>query len=292
MKRGFQAPRLLLGAESLNGLVRASRDRALEVMARYREPESLAVTMSKALDAGAEGVLAGPSPALSAALAELKRPVPIFALLPGIPDFERHELGLGAEDLLERRWRRAALPLRMRLSLESLMRIPPPGHGDFVSRVPVLLELEAAALRVRDLRAVILSAPLTDLALAAGNRRFFQRLTRSMRRRFRAGAGFESRTLGPLLRRLREWEVRPDLVLGPVNPVGLMMKPSPAELLEELRTTKIPVIARELRAGGIVPLADGVRYALEHRAHGVAPDLVDLDDVAAELRRLFATTPA
>ena len=47
------APKLLLGGESLIGVSRASRDRMLQVKTRYEEPESLAVTFSKALAAGA-----------------------------------------------------------------------------------------------------------------------------------------------------------------------------------------------------------------------------------------------
>jgi len=46
------------------------------------------------------------------------------------------------------------------------------------------------------------------------------------------------------------------------------------------------VLATELRAGGTVSLADGARFAIENGAHGLVPDLVDLDDVAAELKAL------
>ena len=53
--------------------------------ARFHEPESLAVALSKALDAGAAGVLANPSRLLRAALAELGRAVPMYAVLPDVP---------------------------------------------------------------------------------------------------------------------------------------------------------------------------------------------------------------
>ena len=82
----YVAPRLLLGGESLLGVARAPRDRMLAVTARYNDAETLAVTLSKALAAGAEGVLVSPSQPLRAALAELKEPVPIYALLPNVPE--------------------------------------------------------------------------------------------------------------------------------------------------------------------------------------------------------------
>ena len=102
-------------------------------------------------------------------------------------------------------------------------------------------------------------------------------------------AGFETRNLGLLLERLEAWQSAPDFVIGPVNPLGFMMKPSPTETLEALKTTRIPVLAKVLRAGGLCTLEAGAAFARAHGATGLAPDLVDLDDVAGELRRLVAT---
>jgi hypothetical protein len=46
------------------------------------------------------------------------------------------------------------------------------------------------------------------------------------------------------------------------------------------------VLAKELRAGGTVPLAEGAAYARARGARGLVPDLVDLEDLGAELREL------
>ena len=50
-------PRLLLSARSLDGVTRIGRERLLEIHRRFHEPESLAVTLSKSVEAGADGVL-------------------------------------------------------------------------------------------------------------------------------------------------------------------------------------------------------------------------------------------
>src|SRR5262249_41411676 len=90
MKREIpETPRLLLGTESLLGYTRAARDRLLQVNARFAEPESLAVTFSKAMQLGADGVLASPTRVLGEALAELRHTVPVFALLPNVPEYVR-----------------------------------------------------------------------------------------------------------------------------------------------------------------------------------------------------------
>jgi len=133
---------------------------------------------------------------------------------------------------------------------------------------------------------VVLDACLTDLVLAAGKRAFFDSYCRFVRRRFGAAAGLETHNLGLLLARLREWDLRPDLVVGPLNPCGLMMKPSVAEVLDELKRTDVPVVAKELRAGGVVSLVRGAEFARSHGAYGLAPDLAEVEDVGTELRAL------
>ena len=284
----FVAPRLLLGGESLLGVSRAPRDRMLAITARYNDAETLAVTLSKALAAGAEGVLVSPSQPLRAALAELRQSVPIYALLPNVPEYVRDSSDLGLVGAALKRVRRASPLTLARLGFTGLTHALAVLKSDFTGMVPLLLELEAAALGARDLRAVVLAAPLTDLALAGWHRKFFEHYSSFVRGRFGAAAGFETHNLGHLLARLREWGITPDLIVGPINPRGLLMKPSPDELLAALRASKVPVLAKEVRAAGTVTLAEGARFAREQGAHGVVADLVDLEDLTAELRALRA----
>lgn len=282
-KRSYEPPRLLLAAASLRQAARVPRDRMLEVAARYREPESLAVTLSKALDAGAEGVLATPSAALDAALAELDRTVPIFALLPDLPHSGRHDLDPGRMDPLDGAGRGDG---GLRTAWTRFSHAWPLMRRDFGALVRLRLEAESGRIPRRALAGVVIAAGVTDLALAAGHRRFFEKLVRFVHGRFRARAAFETMNLGLLLARLREWDVRPDFVVGPVNPRGVMVKPSLAATLDEMARSQVPVIATQLRATGLNTLDEGARFALEHGALGLAPDLADMDDAGAELGRL------
>jgi hypothetical protein len=286
MKRTYIAPRLLLSARSLDGVTRAPRERLLEIQNRFREPESLAVTLVKAVDAGAAGVLGSPSPALRSALAELERVVPIYAVLPALSPQTYRMLEPGVEPLIIRARRDADLAARLRMSLTGFLRFSAFRRGDFAARVPVLLEAGASLLPRRGVAGIVIAAPLTDAALAGDHRAFFESLPRFVRARFHAAAGFETRNPGQLLQRLREWGVAPDFIVGPVNPRGLGMKPRPAETLAELAHGGVPFLATELRAGGLCNIEEGARYAIDHGVHGLAPDLAEMDEVAVELRGL------
>ena len=284
---GRPVPRLLLAARSLSGITHATRERMIEITARFHEPESLAVALSKALDAGAGGILANPSRLVRAALAELGRPVPLYAVLPDVPQADL-DLGPGVDGLLARRRRRVSSAARWRMRASGLRRWLASRRGDMAARLAVLLEGEARALPRRGTMAVVIAAGVTDLALATGQRGFFERAAHHLRRRFHVAAGFETCNPGVLLASLREWGARPDFVVGPVNPCGLGMKPDVPSTLAELAHATVPLIATELRAGGLVSLADGASYARTHGAFGVAPDLAEIDDVTRELRGLGA----
>ncbi len=290
MRRTFAAPRLVLSARALDGVTRAPHERLLEIGERFREPESLAVTLTKAMDAGAEGVLAAPSPLLGAALGELERVIPLYAVLPVLKPQDEEALEPGVEPLIARARREARTGTGLRMSWTGLLRLAAFKRGDFAARMPVMLEGEAGALPDRGVTGIVLASRLTDLALAGGHRAFFESYARFVRSRFRAAAGLETGHAGLLLARLREWGAVPDFVVAPVNPHGLGMKPSPAETLAELARGGVAVVATDLRAGGRCSLEEGARFALERGARGLAPDLADMDDVAGEMKAL--ATPA
>jgi hypothetical protein len=152
--------------------------------------------------------------------------------------------------------------------------------------LPLLIELETSRLPRGELAGVVVSADVSDAALATGNARLFARAVDFVHRRHGVPIGFETRNLGVMIERLHEWGVEPDFVVGPINPVGFGMKPNAPETLRALTDRGIPVLASELRAGGRIELSEGVRYAREHGAYGLAPDIVDLDDVPGELKAL------
>ncbi len=139
-----RAPRLVLGTTSLDVPVRAARDRSLEVANRFRESESLAVALVKAIEAGAEALYAVPSPALRAAMDELKRPVPVLARLPHLPlgDDLRHEHSL----LIPTHDENPDVWSGMRAGIAAVSMLPASLQGDLAVRVAQRIEHEAASL--------------------------------------------------------------------------------------------------------------------------------------------------
>jgi hypothetical protein len=288
--KGFvpEVPRLLLGVSSLDQPVRATRDRQLEVASRFKESESLAVALVKAVAVGAEALLVPPTNDVRAALAELHKDLPLIVRTPHTPvtDDLRWEPALALEMRDENG---AWSPGRAGAAAMSLL--PLSMAADLASRVLPRIERECGTFSSKSLRGVMVPAAVTDLALAANQARFFERVIKAGRSKFGV-VGFETRNLGHLLARLGPWGVAPDFVMGAVNPRGVGMMPDAPHALAELKASTVKVIACELRAGGLVTLEEGAAYARQQGVWGVCAELVDLDDVPKELKALVANKAA
>jgi len=276
-----EVPRLLLAVSSLDQPVRATRDRQLEVASRFKEPESLAVALVKAVGVGAQALVVPPTNDVREALAELHKDLPLIVRTPHTPvaaDLRRAPapaLDSGDESSS---WSPARAVARNLLPMGMA--------ADLASRVMPRIERECSTFSAKSLRGVMVPAAVTDLALAANQSRFFERVIKAARRF--GLVGFETRNLGHLLLRLGPWGVAPDFVMGPVNPRGVGMMPDAEHVLNEIRTTTVKVIGCELRAGGMVTLEEGARFARQRGVWGVCAELVDLDDVPKELKALVA----
>lgn len=280
MKRpGPDIPRLILGVTSLALPARATRDRQLEVSGRFKESESLAVALVKGVAAGAEAVLAPPTKDIREALDELSKDLPILARVPHlVPTDDLHyEPPLlydpGDDDDPSGRG-----PRRTGNAM-SLLPV------NLAGRVLPRIEREVTTFKPASMRGLVISSTVTDLALAANQPRFLERMMKFARPKHWM-VGFETRNLGHMLARLTAWGVVPDFVLGAMNPRGVGMMPDAETVLEAIQRSGVRVIANELRGGGMVALDEGAAWARRHGAWGVCAELVDMDDVPRELKVL------
>jgi hypothetical protein len=261
------------------------------VLERQRQAEALVTALKAIRGTGPVGLLASPSALLVSALAAMKpaeRPE-LFALVPNVSEYMRDSTEKGLVGAALKRLKRANLTILFRLFCHGVAHAPRILSYDFGALLAILLELELAGLRLRP-SAVVLAAPLTDLALAAANRDFFRFYATYVRRRHQARPCLETQNGGHLLARLRQWEVSIDSVVTPVNPKGYRMKPTKDACLAEMaRTTVFSVIARDVTAGGAVSIEKGAQFAQSNGATRLVLDLASAENIAfIETHRAFA----
>jgi hypothetical protein len=243
------------------------------------EPEETARRVLGALAGEASAVLFRPSERGRQVLARLPEDVPVIAILPDMPKLMRDAAERGVVQAALGRVAGAGIGTWWRLAITGLRHAGRAARQDLEGLLPVLIELERAALAGRQLRGIALAAPLTDLLLAAGHRDCLAHVVAFLRDQVGTLAGFETLNLGHLLTRLDAWGVVPDFVIGPLNPRGFRMKPSQQAAQEAVRTSAVPILASEVTAGGTVRLADGTAHARECGAAGV---VLALREIAGE----------
>jgi len=245
-------------------------------------PELLVSAFKVIQSAGPAGLLATPSPAFVSALGMMtpgERPE-LLALVPNVTEYLRDATETGLIGAAVKRLRRANLGVLFRLIRHGVTHAPRIVSYDFAALVMILLELELAGFRGYRPSSIVLAAPLTDLALAAGNRDFFRFYASYVRKRHQAKPCLETQNGGHLLARLRQWQVSIDAVVTAVNPKGFRMKPTKDACLTEMARATTRVFAREVTAGGTVPLDEGVAFAQTHGAKGLVIDLTPTENIA------------
>src|SRR5689334_3114245 len=170
-------------------------------------------------DARATGVLVRPDARDGGWLGAIPPDLALHAVLPNMAEFLRDagERGFPAAALL--RLRRASPAAWPALATAGMAHVADLARQDFRGIVPILTALERAGLPPaarRRLRSIALSSALTDLLLATGHA---PALAHWIEFIHRSGieAHLETNNLGHLLRRLTNWRITPDAVLGPLN---------------------------------------------------------------------------
>jgi hypothetical protein len=246
-----------------------------------QDPGDLLATLREAQAAGAGALLAPPSAPLFKALGALaprERPE-LLALVPNVVEYLRDSSETGLVGAALKRLRRANPALLARLIRHVLAHPRGILTKDFRALVAILLELELAGFSRFRPSHIVLAAPWTDLALAAGNRAFFGFYTSYIQQRHRARPCLETQNGGHLLSRLREWGIAMDTVVTALNPKGFRMKPTREACLREMARTTARIVAREVTAGGTISLEEGVAFARSSGATGVLLDLARAEDI-------------
>jgi len=242
------------------------------------EPPAAARLVAAALAAEPGAVLLRPSPRARAILAVLPLRPPVVAVLPDMPQLLRDASERGPLRAALGRVTAGGVGAWWRLAATGVRHLGDLARQDFRGLVPLLIELERGGLRATDLRGIALAAPLTDLLLAAGHREGLAHVVDFLHQQVGTRVGFETLNLGHLLARLAAWDIAPDFVIGPLNPRGFRMKPTPAAVREAVRAATTAVLASEVSAGCTVSLSDGIAHARQHGASGV---VLTLDELAA-----------
>lgn len=184
----------------------------------------------------------------------------VLPLIPNMPAYMRNAADHGVVGAARRRFQRLGLRDQLRIALHHAARAPRVLARDFATGLLILVEMELARFRRHAPAGVMLSASVTDLALALGRAELLRDFVRLAERRYGLEAGLATHNYGTLAARLGEWDIRPGVIAAPFNPRGYLMNPSRLACEAANRAGAAPVLATHLEVDGLVSRPAALDY--------------------------------
>jgi hypothetical protein len=224
---------------------------------------------------GTRALLWAYEPEAEATLAHLQQRcgLSLYPVVPNMRAYLRDASDFGVAGAVAQRVRRLTPLAQLRLALRYVPRLREVLARDFVTGLLVLVETELARLQRYRPAAVLLTASVTDLALALGNTRLLAEFLRRIDRGAGLPAGLATYNFGVLAGRIGPASIRPAMIVAPFNPRGYLMNPSREACEAALHAVPAEVIASHLDVDGYVDHPAAFAYL---RQTGLRRGIVEL----------------
>jgi hypothetical protein len=253
----------------------------IRLLATLDDADRLAGLLRQAQAAGFGGVLCPYSAEALAALRALgdERTLEVYPVVPNASQYVREISRHGMMGAAVNRLKRLGPGQMVRIGLRGVRNVRSAMKRNLAAIVAVMIEIEIGEFKPFQPPAILLHPQMTDLALAAGNEKFFRKYATLIRDGFSTQPGLATRNLGALLQSLKAWGVDVPVVAGPFNKKGYRMRPSPQITEELVREGGWHVLALDVGAGGSLSRDEALNYAWQMGAAGAVLDLRALGEV-------------
>jgi hypothetical protein len=263
------------------GQAAAPREENLAALARFSDRRAVRDVLEEGGRAGYQGLLTLAEGNIIAAAREMlarsracspggcgtdtsaggKTAFQILPIIPNVPGYVREATEYGMAGAGLRRLARVGILGFVRAGLVAATHPAKVLRKDFATLVSILYELEMAELRRFAPPAVFLHPQMTDIALSFGNREFFERFARLMRRRYRTEPGLVTSNFVRLAEKIEEWRVPISLIVAPFNRRDYLMPGGLDAYRRVLASGRFSLVADRLSTECPTP-AEAVEWAL------------------------------
>jgi hypothetical protein len=252
---------LLLNTEPILGIRHTQRSRGHADWQAFQDDTTVVQALQTALDLGVDTILSVSDDRITRLLERLpRRRFTVLAVVPNLYDEARLLNEQGPASVVAARFRGVGAWPRLAWMGETLAVVPRLVRRDPLALLHHLFALDLLRFHRVPLSGVVLAAPITDTALAAGGVELLERFVTWVRTRYRVTPILATRNFGWLVRTLRSRATMQPTLLAPFNSQGLMMHPDQAACEVELAGYVGSVLADERLGDGLVEPAEAFRY--------------------------------
>lgn len=131
---------------------------------------------------------------------------------------------------------------------------------DYLTMAMSVLKLEISPFTDVDIKALLLHNVFTDLLLTLEMFDAFITYEKYVKDDLGLNFGFDTLNFSLFSDRMKEWNIKPEFVMTPVNPKGFDMNPSKTSVEESIANYDRKIIAMNVLGGGAFSLEDSKSY--------------------------------
>jgi len=252
--------RVILGSNPFVGVSYLSREKRLQYMESFSNPNNVVKIIEKSMDLGINSMMCSNNPACINALNQISVDGTNFGLYPVLPNVYEYSRGIsksGIMGFVKTKMKGAKLYDKVKLALRGGVNLL---SKDTIKKLSSLVDLELLFFKKFNMKSIILHGSLTDLGLALGNEELFQFFIKYVEENYGVTAGFATHNFGKMISLFQEWNIEAPLIMAPFNNTGFLMNPSQKECLKRLHETNSHIIAKKILSGGRIPPNDALEY--------------------------------
>ncbi len=257
----IQIDKLILGSNPLEGVGYLSREKTRHYLEYFSKKENIIPILDASVNLGVKTFTTSNNENIMDALKSFKRKdeLSILPVIPNAYDYARESTDKGVLGTVLHKAKQIDLYRKLRLGLRALVKIRGIISKDMVTLLTNLLDFELSSFRPYHIKGVILHGQVTDLALSSDNKEILNVYIDLIQKQYHVTPIVATHNFGFLLKKFKEWNLSIP-VMGPVNKIVFMMKPSQKDVEERIEETTSYIIAKKVLAGGRLSPEEAIPY--------------------------------
>jgi len=252
---------LLLGHNQFLGISHISEERSRERDKKFSDVKNIYDVVENAVDLGYKGMIVETHPRMVEFLKYYKKnetfEIDFYLQLPYVQGYIQKMNEQGLSGLILEIVRRGGIKTISSTVLKNLINYV---KKDYISMAISFLQFERAPFRDINIKALFLHNVVTDLLLSLRVSSALEEYSIFVEEEMEIKPGFITLNFELFKKSFEEWNIKPPMVMTPVNPGGYDMNPSSSAVETALRSYRGEVIAMNILGGGAFPLPSSYQY--------------------------------
>jgi len=252
---------LILGHNQFIGISHISEERSREREKRFSDVKNIYKVVEKAVDLGYKGMIIETHPRMLEFIKYYKKintfDIDFYLQVPYVQGYIQKMNEKGLSGLVSEIVQRGGIGSASVMALKNIMHL---AKKDYLSMAISALQLEVAPFKDIKIKSMLLHNVITDLLLSLQMKDILSEYNRYVEDKLKIKPGFITLNFPLFKNSLEKWNMKPSLVMTPLNPGGYDMNPSKKIVETAIEKYNGEIMAMNILGGGAFDVGKAYGY--------------------------------